>query len=382
MTGREKIRAAFSPKGAPEIAAVICYEGIFNRDHWGQLTRCPWWYQLSPDVEQQLAWCRDVIRATEQDWFALPWVYSREERERVRIEVRPQGVFRVNRASGREEMLQEPQVAGWARDGGLHSHRPQRLAETPEEVDALVPLARDSEPVLPEGCGDAAAQLKKEFSDKYPICHVGAPLWRCYGLWGFEGMMTMAATRPELVEHACARFMEQSRRGARAAAKLGAEGIWIEDCMCDMVSPAAFERLAAPFLRGVVDEIRACGMKSIYYYCGNPAGKWELIFSLGADAVSLEESKKGFDIDIEDMVERAHGGCALLGNLDALVLLERGGERELRKEIARQIEAGRRNGSRFVMSLGSPVTPRTTVERVRLYCRLVRELGGSRSRKV
>ena len=46
-----------------------------------------------------------------------------------------------------------------------------------------------------------------------------------------------------------------------------------------------------------------------------------------------------------------------------------------RAEIVRQIQAGRRNGSRFVMSIGSPVTPGTPPERVRLYCDLAHELG-------
>ena len=96
---------------------------------------------------------------------------------------------------------------------------------------------------------------------------------------------------------------------------------------------------------------------------------------MGADALSLEESKKGFLIDIEDVVERVNGRCAVLGNLDAIELLERGSEEELGAEISRQVAAGRRNGSRFIMSLGSPVTPGTTVERVRLYCDLVHELG-------
>jgi uroporphyrinogen-III decarboxylase len=47
----------------------------------------------------------------------------------------------------------------------------------------------------------------------------------------------------------------------------------------------------------------------------------------------------------------------------------------LRAEIARQIAAGRRNGGRFVLSLGSPVTPGTPMERVRRYCDLAHELG-------
>jgi uroporphyrinogen-III decarboxylase len=81
-------------------------------------------------------------------------------------------------------------------------------------------------------------------------------------------------------------------------------------------------------------------------------------------------------IDIEDVVERVQGRCAVLGNLDAMNLLPNASEEQLRAEISRQIAAGRRNGSRFIMSLGSPVTPETPVKRVRLYCDLVHELGG------
>jgi len=99
------------------------------------------------------------------------------------------------------------------------------------------------------------------------------------------------------------------------------------------------------------------------------------LLAVGADALSLEESKKGFVIDIEEVVERAQGKCAVLGNLDAVGVLQDGTEEELRAEIERQIAAGRKNGNRFVMSIGSPVTPGTSVERVRLYCDLVHDLG-------
>ncbi len=72
MTGREKIEAAMSPDGSRELPVVICYEGIFIRDHWGELTSAPWWHQFSPDLEQQLSWRRDVLRATGMDWMDLP----------------------------------------------------------------------------------------------------------------------------------------------------------------------------------------------------------------------------------------------------------------------------------------------------------------------
>ena len=189
--------------------------------------------------------------------------------------------------------------------------------------------------------------------------------------------MTMVATRPDLVKHACRRYLARSINSAYEAAAMGAAGIWIEDCMTDMISPEAFASLNVPFVRSLVEEIRSEGLKSIYYFCGDPAGKWDHLLSIGADALSLEESKKGFEIDIEHVVERVQGNCTVLGNLDAMDFLPNASEEELRNEIARQIDAGRRNNNRFIMSLGSPVTPETSVQRVRLYCDLVHELGAS-----
>jgi uroporphyrinogen-III decarboxylase len=185
------------------------------------------------------------------------------------------------------------------------------------------------------------------------------------------------ATRPDLVRRACERLLARALAQVQVARALGAAGIWLEESFTDMVSPAAFEELNLPFVRELVRAIRDAGMKSIYYYCGNSADRWDLLLSTGADALSLEESKKGFQIDIEEAVDRAAGRCAVLGNLDAIWLLPHASEEELRAELARQLAAGRRNRGRFIMSLGSPVTPATPVARVRRYCDLVRELSGA-----
>ncbi len=378
MTGRQKMEAALSEDGAAEIPAVICYEGIFIRDHWEQLTPYPWWYQQAPDIERQMAWRREVIGRIGQDWFILPGSYPRGRRQHLSIDVRDDAVFLVDSRTGRRDRLTKPEIAGWSALGGLHSAKPGHLAETLSEIDELIPVSSGSDPkqFMSDGRYDLASSLLKDFATTlYPICHVPSPLWCTYNLWGFEGMMTMIVERPDLVKHACRRFLARSVRSVQQAAAMGAAGIWIEECLTDMISPESFASLCAPFVRSLVDEIRAAGMQSIYYFCGDPAGKWTHLLSVGADALSLEESKKGFEIDIEHVVERVQGQCAVLGNLDAINLLPDASEEQLRDEIARQIAAGRRNGSRFIMSLGSPVTPGTSVQRVRLYCDLVHELG-------
>jgi uroporphyrinogen-III decarboxylase len=259
---------------------------------------------------------------------------------------------------------------------------PQRLADTIDEIDALIPLPNGADPrALPDdGRHDLARALLDEFgASHFPMGFVAAPLWRTYDVWGFEGMMTMIATRPDLARHACNRLLTEALWIVREAAARGCAGVWIEDCMTDMIHPDDFALLNLPFVRAITDEIRACGMKSVHYFCGNPAGKWSHLLDAGADALSLEESKKGFAIDIDEVVERVNGQCAVLGNLDAIGVLEQATPERLRAEIARQVAAGRRNGSRFVMSLGSPVTPGTRVARVRLYCDLARDIGARRS---
>jgi len=377
MSGRQRIAAALSAEGSGEIPAVICYEGIFARDHWSQLTAHPWWYRHAPEIERQIAWRRDAVARVNQDWFQLPGLfYSREERQALAIEVDSKGVRLVDRRNGKQQELTEPPI------GGEHiSVNPARGPTTPEEIDAAVPLHRFADRfqdyVADPGRGDLAQAALAEFgTPRFAMWHVDSPMESCFfDLWAFEEAMINVARRPDLVEHACRRFLERSLDQVRLAARLGAAGCFVEDCMTDMVSPGAFAALNVPYARRLVDEIRTLGMQSVYYFCGNPGGKFDLLMSIGADALSLEESKKGFHIDVEDVVDQVQGRCAVLGNLDAVGVLQDGNEEQLRAEIARQIAAGRRNGNRFVMSIGSPVTPGTPVERVRLFCDMVHELG-------
>ncbi|MEW6354771.1 MAG: uroporphyrinogen decarboxylase family protein [Planctomycetota bacterium] len=377
MTAREKMLAAFSPSGAPEVPATICYEGIMVRDHWEEVTDRPWWFHHSYDLDEQMQWRRDLVARVPQDWIQSPPCASREQRRIWRLDVRPGGVFWVNTRTGREQQLKRPAVSGWSEGRALHSHHPARLIETVAEINEQIPTPPDidAHAFVEQGRDDLALQIRKEFPDLCLLGGATSPLWQCYGVWGFEGMMTMIADRPDLVEHACRRALPEELNRVRQDAACGADAVWIEECFTDMVSPDAFRRLNLPFIRAIADEVRALGMKSVYYFCGNPAGKWDLLLDAGADALSLEESKKGFDIDIEDVVNHVQGRCTVFGNLDAINLLPNGTEARLRAEIERQIAAGRCNGGRFIMGLGSPVTPETPIERVRLYCEMAHEIG-------
>jgi hypothetical protein len=326
-------------------------------------------------MEHQVSWRGRVAAEIDQDWFELPTGASYVERFYISIEERDGEAFVRDARTGDERPLPPPAIGGWpGRD--IASVHPENPPQTPMEVDLAIGEPVTVDETLADGRADLPRRILSDWGAAlYPMMHVCAPLWRCYRVWGFEGMMMQIVDQPQLVRYAVESLLEHALHRVRLAARLGAHGIWIEDCMTDMISPELFESLNLPYLRRLTTEIRRLGMQSIYYYCGDPSGKWDLILDSGADAMSLEESKKGFTIDIADVVDHVRGRKTVLGNLDATHLLAGASEEELRAEIARQIEAGRRNRSRFIMSTGSPITPDTPAFRVRLYCDLVHELG-------
>ena len=374
MTGREKIQAAFSKDGTNEFPVVICYEDIYIRDHWKQLTSCPWWYAMETDIDKQIMWHGDVINAIGQDWFYLPRGRTFEERENISIQVKPDGVFRVDRRTGEEYRLYEPKIGGECYQDW---NKPQPPA-TPEEIDYIFRYDLQSGPddIIKNGRKDLADSLLGGVcAGLCPLAHISSPLQDCISIWGFEGFMLMLNDNPELIKYTCELITSLTAKGVQGLKNLGAEAVWIEECYLDMISPGMFREFNMPYITRVVEMIKMSGMKSVYYHTGDPSGKLEQILGVGADAVSFEESKKNFIIDIEDIVDAVQGRCTVLGNLDATAFLPVCTYGELKSEVARMIAAGRKNKNKFIVSMGSPVTPGTSVEKVRLYCDLVHEIN-------
>jgi len=357
MTGREKIQAALSPEGSPSFAAVTCYQSIFAAQPW-----------------------RDMVRRTDEDWFQVRYGWDRQSREGITIETDGEQVWRVNRATGERRELQRAPVSGHQPDPNSTPQYAGADVRTVEELEQALTALWGPPPGLftppAEGASDYPAILLHELGrDRMPIQHVASPWWLCHGLWGFEDLMERMIETPELVKLACERFLAHMVHQVQSAAGAGAGLIWIEDCMSDMISPAQCRDFSLAYVRRVVEAVQAAGMLAVHYYCGRPDDRWEYLLDTGADALSLEEGKKGFEVDIMQVAELVDGRLALLGNIDAYGVLERGSDAALRAEIAHQIEAGRRNRNRFVVSIGSPVTPGTPLQRVRRYCDLVHELA-------
>lgn len=374
MAGREKVLAAFDDGGCTETGVVAAYESLLIRDKFAEITDLPWWNADASELAQAFA------QATGIEWFLVEPAPSREERARRRYEHGSDGVWRVDDAAGTRDRLVEPMPSGGDTASATSKHGDAAdPPTTPAAIDRLIPLEQpfDRARFYAEGRHDDAASVRAT-TDLLLYGHVKSPLWAFYGLFGFEPMMELLGGDEDLASYAGRRVLHNVVQQIHAIAALGADAVWIEECMTDQISPGLFARVNLPLLQQVVAEIRAAGMLSVYYYCGNPNNRFDQILDSGADALHFEESKKGFTIDIQDVARRVDGRCVIFGNLDAIGIMEHGSEDVLRTEIRRQLDAGRRNGGRFVMSTGSPVTPGTPVERVRRYTDLVRGIAGDR----
>lgn len=370
MSPRERMNAVLSGEPTDALPVVIPYLDIFLRDHWREVTDLPWWAPWDGDIETHLRIARDLQRAVGVDWVPVYGGHSRAWRERHRIELRSGEPFLVDTESDAAHRLTEPPVGGeqhLVRTASVHT------VEQAKNAVAVTPAER----MLANGSFDYARAAIREFGDElFVVGSVSTPFWGLYFHFGFNQLMMNLVEHPELVEPLLEDITLHHIEVLRAYAEVGFHGIWIEDCYAssDLISLPQFRRFAAPYAERLVAETNRLGMKSIYYFCGEVADRLEDLVRMEPHAIALEESKKGFEIDIAQVDAVVGNRSCLFGNYDAIRLLETGSPEAIAAEHARQIGVGRRHG-RFVTSLGSPVTPRTPAARTREWVELARALS-------
>jgi len=373
MNGKDKMLGAMTTGLRSDFPVVIPYVGIFLRDHWDEITDQPWWITYSTDLSAHLKVEEDLLSKLDLDWIQCGMCPPKEWRESHTVKTQGGHVFLTNTLSGEQKEIQRQPVSG--------AHIPiekEPLINSVQEADEQIEVAKERA-LVEKGQLDYVKMVVEKFgSEKFICASLGSPYWVALdGYFGFTGMMINLFRKPELVEHTLERLTALSIEVLRAYSKSRVDGVWLEECLSSAseISLSQFERFVLPYTTKLISETRRLGMKSIFYPCGDVSDRLELMIEAGPDCISLEESKKGFEIDLDSVDEVVAGRTCIFGNLDAIRVLPYATSIELRKEIRRQVNIGRRHG-KFVMSLGSPVTPQTPTSRVREYVDIVREESG------
>ncbi len=311
-------------------------------------------------------------------WLGLPTMATQEEVAGAAVVRRGGELFWVT-AEGRERWL-PPSLAAEHEALAAGANNPYAAARW-EGADL-----RDLEGEQPAGplpdpralAGSSRYALARELAARYGeglayYSSCPSPYWSLE--LGFQQRMRAMVEQPAALHRLLEQRVEAPLPHLEAERALGVQIAFVEECMAsaDLISPQMYSEFSFPYTKRLLDRLAAMGFATVLYFSGNLMPLLPRLAELPFTALSCEEDRKGYGIDLAQVRCALGPDRVLFGNLDAS-FVERAADSELLAAVERQIEvAGPR---RFLVSAGSPLTPDTSLARVRFFVESTRRLAG------
>jgi uroporphyrinogen-III decarboxylase len=243
--------------------------------------------------------------------------------------------------------------------------------------DFVKRISLTEEQVIKGGIYDHVEILNKEYGDEVfitvnegnPIGYVLDP----HGYVGFEEGLIALIENPEMMEYLIYSLYDAALPRMKALKDKGAHGYIGSEVLCssDLISPAIYRDIIFPAQKHFYTSIEKMGLTPISYFLGDINPLMEDINKLGIRGLLVEESKKGFNLDVLEIRKKLSGDIALFGNLDSVYTLLDGNEASVVQETLRQLEAAKYGP--FVMANGCPVAFNTPEENIKAMIKTTRE---------
>ena len=372
LTPRQRLAEALTGGRPDVLPAAPCYLMLFleefqranyiesYRRHLRGKTRCRVDHAQDTHFRAEALYQSYGVFKARPDWIEVPEGASRAWAERTDIVVQDGVLYYQDRGSGQRQPMSHVRLRGDPNMTGddpsrhdIHDGRDQLRSRS--DVDARLPVHPAKE-LLQSGTLDLAAQVVADYGDEYFISTIlDPPFSDAYDLLGFEGLMLIQLEQPDLFHSVLQRKLEQCQQVLDAWAAVGIHGVYAEEVFtgADILSPQSYERFVFAYNQPYFRHLRKLGLLSIHYVCGDVVPRLDRIVELDVDAVAVEESKKNFRIEIEEVIERVAGRRAVLGNIDAVRFGPGATLEEMAAEVKRQAQVGARARG-FVISTGSP----------------------------
>lgn len=197
----------------------------------------------------------------------------------------------------------------------------------------------------------------------------------CYTL-GFETSLIMMMENPDVFTYMMDRFYEDSLPHYEHVAAFGYEAILIAESWAsvDIISPQQYNDFAFPYQKKAIQAAQNQGLKAILYSTGYLTPILAKMRELGADALTIEEGRKGQPMDIGIVREILGPKQCIFGNFDAENVLLKGSKDDIEREVKRQIDSAGRDGA-FIMGTGSPICDDTEPESIDHFIQFTHEYG-------
>jgi hypothetical protein len=202
------------------------------------------------------------------------------------------------------------------------------------------------------------------------ICEIFDPTT---GYLGFEDGLMSFYDYPEGIKYLLEKCYEEQLEWAKAYAEAGAHAFIISESYIspDLVNPEIYRKFMKSVHAQYFKEIKNYGLVPICMFWGDVLPLLDDYAQTNVMAIMFEESKKGFNLDIQKIREKINNRVCVFGNLDSIYLLREGSIREIKDEVIRQAEGA---GHNFIISNGSPVAPSTPEKNIKCLIRTGKEL--------
>ena len=295
------------------------------------------------------------------DWIEIGEGPSRAWSERTHIVAADGALYYEDQGTGERRPMDRSRLPRGPMDEAIRHDAKKDLWETPgavtsrEEVDVHLPLP-DPQALLERGDFDLARQVVADYGASTFITTIlDTPFSDAYTLLGFQGLMLIQHDDPALFHYLLERQLEVTKRFMEAWAAAGIDGVYVEEVFtgADIISPRAYDEFVFAYNRPYFQHMSGLGLRPIHYVCGDAVPRLDRIAQLDIAAVAVEESKKQFVIELEEVVRRVAGRTAVLGNIDAVRFGLNTSLEEMAAEAKRQLRLGR-EAKGFLLSTGSP----------------------------
>jgi len=369
LTSKELVYAAIAGKKPDHYPVSTAYVMLAHADHWQELTGLPpveYYKWLIGDPAEHEPFYKLFTEKLPFDIFQPSCHYrSAKERENMEVVIKEGKIYYHCKKEDTYQYMTDN-----IHENGLSGELvEERTVFSKDDVREKV-IIQKAEDFIASGKNDFLdAAVKAVGNDKFiingGICNT---FYACSWYVGLTNLMSLILEEGEFIHYLSNRILEQSIETIRAYSKAGGDAIYIDDAAStnDMISREQFEEYCLPYLIKAIDEIHRQGKLAFGIYFGGIDDRADLIASAGYDIVLMETSMKGFINDYKSIYEKMEGKVCLMGNLNPYDDIQLKSEQELYETIKKQVETGRSCG-KYITSTGSPITPNTSVERIRRF---------------
>jgi hypothetical protein len=186
------------------------------------------------------------------------------------------------------------------------------------------------------------------------------------GILGFGRGMLQLADNPGLFAYLLEGMYIRQLTYAQAVKECGGHGYAhsVSYFGVDLVSPDTYRNLLLPLERDFYGAVKRMGLVPIMNFWGNVGPLARDFAQTGAQGLLIDESRKGYILDVGEIKRALGDEVALFGNVSSETTLLHGSTEDVRKEVELQIRSAGLQGG-FLSCSGPPICFGTPVENVK-----------------